>query len=108
MNPDIKKKWVAALRSNRYSQNYNSLRISDDKGELKYCVLGVLYDVCGATWEAFSFTDIHVTIHNPSFGHQHIEEIAGISRDNLNKLVKLNDHTKLSFAALADIITEFF
>lgn len=38
MNEDIKRDWVAALRSGKYKQGANLLRSTDDK----YCCLGVL------------------------------------------------------------------
>ena len=41
MNKDIKKAWVAALRSGEYEQGKNYLHTSDDK----FCCLGVLCDL---------------------------------------------------------------
>lgn len=40
MNPDVKVKWIAALRSGDYKQTHGALR--DENG---YCCLGVLCDV---------------------------------------------------------------
>ncbi len=53
MNPDIKAKWVAALRSGKYRQSRNRLReFSLATGEVYgYCCLGVLCDVVGADWQ---------------------------------------------------------
>ncbi len=46
MKPQLKEKWIAALRSSRYKQGKGELRSSDDL----FCCLGVLCDVAGATW----------------------------------------------------------
>lgn len=54
MNKSIKKKWVAALRSNAYKQGRHFLRTDDDNEQL-FCCLGVLCDLhaqeCGLKWE---------------------------------------------------------
>jgi hypothetical protein len=41
MNPEVKAKWVAALRSGTYSQGQSALRVSGDS----FCCLGVLCDI---------------------------------------------------------------
>lgn len=40
MNPEIKAKWVAALRSGEYKQGTNRLKMAD-----RFCCLGVLCDL---------------------------------------------------------------
>lgn len=44
MNPEIKARWVAALRSGNYAQGRHALRRVID-GKDKYCCLGVLCDI---------------------------------------------------------------
>lgn len=44
MNPDLKRKWVEALRSGCYAQGQKYLRQTTDGGDT-YCCLGVLCDV---------------------------------------------------------------
>lgn len=41
MNADVKKRWVEALRSGKYTQGRGSLRSRDDE----FCCLGVLCDI---------------------------------------------------------------
>ena len=41
MNPEIKAKWVEALRSGKYEQGRDVLRTTDNK----FCCLGVLADI---------------------------------------------------------------
>lgn len=44
MNPEIKTKWLEALRSGKYKQGKNFLRIED-----RFCCLGVLCDIIDPT-----------------------------------------------------------
>lgn len=46
MKPEIKERWVAALRSGEYEQATGGLRTKD-----KFCAGGVLCDVVGVEWE---------------------------------------------------------
>ncbi len=53
MNPELKAKWVASLRSGDYPQSIARLKQSDG-----WCCLGVLCDVSGlGTWRLESVTD---------------------------------------------------
>lgn len=45
MNPQIKTKWVKALRSNKYRQGRYNLKIAHADGECSYCCLGVLCEL---------------------------------------------------------------
>jgi hypothetical protein len=45
MNPDVKKRWVAALRSGEYVQGVRALKRRTESGGLEYCCLGVLCDL---------------------------------------------------------------
>ena len=46
MNPDVKKKWLAALLTENYSQGSGALcSINRDTGEKQFCCLGVLCDI---------------------------------------------------------------
>jgi hypothetical protein len=46
MNPEIKARWVAALRSGEYKQGKGNLRISDHRlSDDVFCCLGVLCDL---------------------------------------------------------------
>ena len=51
MNPEIKQRWVAALRSDKYKQGIGKLRHKDDT----FCCLGVLCDLAAqagiGVWE---------------------------------------------------------
>ena len=47
----IIKKWIAALRSGKYSQTTNTLKRVSSKGKTSYCYLGVLVEECGTIVE---------------------------------------------------------
>lgn len=103
MQPEIKAKWLEALRSGRYAQTTGELF----DGE-KFCCLGVLCDVIspnwgqtddeGETYIAHEFGDSN-EILDPTFR----EEI-GIPSDVQDKLTQMNDDEKASFAQIADWI----
>jgi len=50
MKTDLKEKWVAALRSDKYKQGDGHLRFIDHENVTTFCCLGVLCDVMGAEW----------------------------------------------------------
>lgn len=47
MNPEVKERWVAALRSGKYRQTRGTL----NEGDVSFCCLGVLCDTEGLGWE---------------------------------------------------------
>jgi hypothetical protein len=99
MNPEIKQKWVEALRSGKYKQGYKQLR--DENGA--YCCLGVLCEVVGKP-----YTGSHGSL--PSS----VAELAGVHKsgllpkavENEHFLASVNDYLKYDFNQIADIIEE--
>lgn len=65
MNPDIKAKWVAALRSGEYKQGYGALHCGSDDPKVDggFCCLGVLCEVAvkegviDAGFQAYSWSN---------------------------------------------------
>lgn len=55
MKPEVKKKWVEALRSGQYVQGHKALRIQQRDGSYTFCCLGVLCDIhakeTGKEWD---------------------------------------------------------
>jgi hypothetical protein len=45
MNPEVKQKWVKALRSGQYKKGTGSLRTGSIHQDGEYCCLGVLCDI---------------------------------------------------------------
>ena len=49
LSPELKKKWVAALRSGKYRQGQLQLKREIKRGN-EYCCFGVLYECLGLRW----------------------------------------------------------
>lgn len=115
MNQDIKKKWVAALRSGEYKQGRNSLK--NHEGE--YCCLGVLCDL--AVREGLKVEEkFHPSNRQYSFDGDFgflplsVRQWAQLSEssptltsgEDKEKLDCLNDLYRLTFNEIADLIEE--
>lgn len=98
MNPEIKAKWVAALRSGKYKQGRGRLKNTNNE----YCCLGVL---CA------------LKTNNPleldrSFPNEDVVLWSGIDKpnpmlmynDEITPVATLNDDKLLSFSKIADLI----
>lgn len=89
MDPIIKMKWVAALRSGNYVQGKYYLKKYDDaKAVLKYCCLGVLRDVVEPGHEGYKddqglLDDMTVFLRE--------EHVCGLTGEQMIELGKQND-----------------
>ena len=122
MNSEVKKLWLEALRSGKYKQGQNYLKVQD-----KFCCLGVLCDLYpGRVWkqsdnETETGERCYIGIYEQSKFDlpQQVREWAGIESTNctiptripfkdaeLNNLVALNDVAKYTFTQIADVIEE--
>jgi hypothetical protein len=100
MVPEIKAKWVEALRSGEYEQGCGALRTEDGK----YCCLGVLTDLyCKAKGVTFD----GVTRSNRWVLNLSVRRWAGLESPNpavpQAPLAWLNDSGR-TFAEIADLI----
>ena len=102
MDADIKREWVAALRSGEYKQGRGQLCIDDH-----YCCLGVLYDACidgewvrgpGGGW---SIGPHGVQTANLPFP---VCDAIGLRLGDQDRLIRMNDGGHKSFAQIADWI----
>jgi hypothetical protein len=104
MNPEIKKKWVEALRSGKYKQGIGRL-----KGNDEFCCLGVLCDISGlSNWDAENRY-----LGDNSLLPMQVVEWAGLDSYNPRcpapnssgtlPLSAFNDH-RYSFIEIADLI----
>lgn len=124
MNPEIKEKWLAALRSGEYEQGQGHLRQQDADGVNKFCCLGVLCElaVTEGMIPAANNRDTHVYSYGPleavHMPPDTVEEWAGLDHDETKvnpqgflessvygKLPALND-AGTTFAEIADLIEE--
>lgn len=110
--PEVKQKWVAALRSGDYLQGTQYLR-TEHKGPPRYCCLGVLCDLLGAKWIQQIGTPVYATEHKSTNVPQHTEYTPEIwraldadclpGRSYLARLMAMNDGG-CSFAKIAQYI----
>jgi len=99
MNPEVKTKWVAALRSGEYKQGHYRLRSKLNE----FCCLGVLCEVVGLIEAKDGSEYMHYdgwTAYLPT----PIASAAEVSRDTQEELAMLNDAQGLSFGEIADWI----
>lgn len=123
MNPEVKVKWLAALRGGEYKQGRGCLR-KESRGETRFCCLGVLTDLYiqeypenGAwtyhknnrvgerhTYYRFSYDEEEDAVPIP------VQEWANIGlRGNFgnSSLVYKNDNGA-SFKQIANMVEEYF
>lgn len=89
MNPDMKAKWIEALRSGKYQQGRN--RLITESG--RYCCIGVGAKVL---FPEFEF--------NPDTATVCAAEKLGLTGGQQQGLVEMNDFQDKSFAEIADYI----
>ena len=105
MNPEVKEKWVAALRSGEYEQGAGRLRSHDSK----FCCLGVLYDIAGDGWVK-DYTDPE-PLYRTAEGLSSLlpdvfRETVGITVIEELRLSVLNDDDRKTFPEIAEWIEE--
>lgn len=116
LNPEVKEKWVAALRSGQYTQGRNALQTEDHK----FCCLGVLCDLyrtetgrgewksditfLGNTLPGVGFVDPTHGVPEFSREPETVRQWAGtVAGNDMAMLADMNDYGT-SFEALADYI----
>lgn len=91
MNPQIKQKWIDALRSGEYVQGYGQLRSEDNK----FCCLGVLGDIYSkekrVEWEK-NYSGLHTIEGQSAVLNKKVIEWAGLTYGPWElTLTRLND-----------------
>lgn len=104
MDPELKEKWLEALRSGKYRQGRGKLRNKDDE----FCCLGVLCDLVEPNaWNHYQDgigSDPWHHHENVAFPGYHISSRAGVVSKE-EALAHLNDQGA-TFAEIADYIEE--
>jgi hypothetical protein len=102
MNPQVKEKWIEALRSGEYKQTTRYLRTKDG-----YCCLGVLMDLylkeTGKEWVPTHDKYVYLTSNmncSPISDWADVEEFAE------DVLIHMNDTEGRSFNEIADYIQD--
>jgi len=100
MDPELKTKWLTALRSGDYKQGTYELRTFDNN----YCCLGVLADVSElGEWTAERDWLLGGLVRSNHHGSLPDDMVAFQAQ---NKLIEMNDHFEKSFTQIADWVEE--
>jgi hypothetical protein len=104
MNPEIKTKWVAALRSGTYEQGSHVLRKGD-----RYCCLGVLCEILKMP------SHLNTATGNYSYAGHNVTGLPidmrvqiGLSAGNHSEAMVMNDTRGYTFLQIADYIERDF
>jgi hypothetical protein len=108
MKKSLKRKWLAALRSDEFTQTTGELRVRDFDGSVSYCCLGVLRHIMHPKSNAESKcvhddTGYEIEGTGPGYLCSAHEKEAGLCRDVQHKLSVMNDSGK-NFAQIAAYI----
>jgi len=105
MNQDIKREWVAKLRSGKYEQGRGRLRSKDDQ----YCCLGVLCEIGveGGMIEPPILVGLdYLYNRNSAFLPNALVEEYGLSTQETITLMGMNDEQNKSFGQIAQYIEQ--
>lgn len=116
MNPDVKARWINALRSGAYPQGFGLLSYIDSEGTARYCALGVLCElayregvVTKETYPyeegVFSYEGQHETLPKA------VQQWAGLNSNNPEiaggDITGLNDDNAYTLPEIALLINEY-
>jgi hypothetical protein len=115
IDPEVKQKWLEALRSGKYKQGRYGLRHTVDNTDLNgekydaFCCLGVLCDVVQSNaWTPKKDAPAYWLHNNESsttVGYD-IRDSIGLASAAIDNLIHLNDSFKKDFKEIADWIEE--
>lgn len=101
MAPDLKARWIEALRSGRYEQGSGRLRSYRNT----FCCLGVLCDVLDPTrWDAKR--TVYAEWNTASLDQRLLDEV-DINYVTQDRLIALNDSDHKNFDEIASWIEEY-
>lgn len=103
MNPELKTKWLTALRSGDYKQGKERLKNVDGT----MCCLGVLCDLMGAEWTDPAGGPIMCRLNDETYGTtltDKQQKLVGITADQRLHLASMNDYQKQTFDDIANWI----
>ena len=92
MNPDLKAKWISALRSGRYTQGQKRLKTKEGH----YCCLGVLCKVLEKPE--------YIQLGTRGDNYCDLRAASGLTHTQTDLLTRLNDTLRESFTQIADYI----
>ena len=106
MNPELKEKWITALKSGKYQQGQHVLRNKNNE----FCCLGVLCDIINPNgWKVEGYR--HKFFFGKDVCHtslsQDILKVVGLDGKEEGELIHLNDGDKVSFSKIAGHIEKY-
>lgn len=110
MNPEVKEKWVEALRSGRYEQGRGQLILERKDKSREYCCLGVLADIIAPeriTTRDKSRTGALMVDGAFAVLSTEICQKVGLEYDLQDTLANYNDQRKKSFNWIAAYIERY-
>lgn len=102
MKPEIKAKWIEALRSGKYKQGTGVLRGKDLSGKTRHCCLGVLCEIL----PPIPGVDVEDRLMNRGLPGLEVQTFCQIKDGEFDKLAHMNDTKRLTFSQIADYIEE--
>jgi hypothetical protein len=99
LRPEVKAKWVEALRSKKYKQGRRYLRSSTDA----FCCLGVLYDILEPDGWVKTNGPYKIKDGYSACLSARVSDMVGLTGDNESCLSVKNDNG-ISFEEIADAI----
>lgn len=121
MDPEIKTKWVTALRSGELHQTRGRLRRGGEEGgvdaDVAYCCLGVLCEIGVAdgvidanrrplSYDGYRMKGSTEEVWSEMMPDPDIRQWAGLDVRAMDELADMNDTQGMSFAQIADYIEE--
>jgi hypothetical protein len=110
-DPEVKAKWVTALRSGNYKQGEGRLRsqswIGTGWGQPEFCCLGVLCDILKPSGWCLNNTEHSFSegkSRQRNYPNEKVMKELGIYPSAMKKLGSLNDDDRLDFNKIADYI----
>lgn len=101
MTPELKAKWITALRSGEYTQGQNYLKANGN-----YCCLGVLCEVYGGFKETTRPTGASLFNGGVALFNDEMLDAVGLKFRTAENLMQMNDAYRKSFNEIADWIEE--
>lgn len=110
MNPEVKKKWIDALRSGNYEQGRGTLIEENTDKTRQYCCLGVLADIIAPEKIASKLRPGHSYLTVDGAHAVLTPEVcqrAGLSYEIQDELTMFNDTKRRSFKWIAAYIERY-
>jgi|SRR5690606_2418711 len=117
MDASVKKLWIQALRSGKYTQGRDFLKKRDSDNNAQYCCLGVLCELALAVgvvestnWYEFDNTTCYYK-DSEGYSDSHwptpkVRNWAGLTLTQITELGSMNDSRRMTFEQIAEYIEE--